>query len=96
MRSRGREKGWDDACPARPLPALPKVRKLLHTPCFFSSLPALIAGALTCLPRLPLPALPALRSAHTVQGRACQRLKYNRRFVNVVVGFGKKKGPNSQ
>ena len=29
-------------------------------------------------------------------GRAMKRIKYNRRFVNVVVGFGKKKGPNSQ
>ena len=29
-------------------------------------------------------------------GRACKRLKYNRRFVNVVTGFGKKRGPNSQ
>jgi small subunit ribosomal protein S30e len=29
-------------------------------------------------------------------GRASKRLKYNRRFVNVVVGFGKKRGPNSQ
>ena len=30
------------------------------------------------------------------QGRAMKRIKYNRRFVNVVVGMGKKKGPNSQ
>jgi len=30
-----------------------------------------------------------------VCGRATMRLKYNRRFVNVVSGFGKK-GPNSQ
>ena len=29
------------------------------------------------------------------KGRAYKRLLYNRRFVNVVVGFGKKKGPNS-
>lgn len=30
------------------------------------------------------------------QGRARKRLQYNRRFVNVVVGFGgKKKGPNA-
>ena len=28
-------------------------------------------------------------------GRAKRRMQYNRRFVNVVVGFGKKKGPNS-
>lgn len=25
------------------------------------------------------------------KGRAMKRLKYNRRFVNVVVGFGKKR-----
>ena len=30
------------------------------------------------------------------KGRANQRLKYNRRFVNVVVGPGKKRSPNSQ
>jgi len=30
------------------------------------------------------------------KGRAMKRLKYNRRFVNVVVGMGKKKGPNAQ
>ena len=29
------------------------------------------------------------------RGRAFQRLKFNRRFVNVVVGPGKKRGPNS-
>jgi len=29
-------------------------------------------------------------------GRAKKRMLYNRRFVNVVVGFGKKKGPNAQ
>jgi small subunit ribosomal protein S30e len=28
-------------------------------------------------------------------GRAKRRLQYNRRFVNVVVTFGRKKGPNS-
>merc|ERR1712028_124828 len=29
------------------------------------------------------------------RGRAKRRLQYNRRFINVVVGMGKKKGPNS-
>lgn len=29
------------------------------------------------------------------KGRAGQRLKYNRRFVTAPVGFGKKRGPNS-
>merc|ERR1712241_606822 len=28
-------------------------------------------------------------------GRAKRRIQYNRRFVNVVESFGKKKGPNS-
>ncbi|KAL7978345.1 hypothetical protein Chor_014884 [Crotalus horridus] len=28
-------------------------------------------------------------------GRAKRRMQYNRRFVNVVPGFGKKKGPNA-
>ncbi|KFM28201.1 40S ribosomal protein S30 [Auxenochlorella protothecoides] len=31
----------------------------------------------------------------TPKGRALKRLKYIRRFVNVVVGFGKARGPNS-
>ena len=30
------------------------------------------------------------------KGRAGQRLKYNRRFVNVVVGPGAKRGPNAR
>lgn len=29
------------------------------------------------------------------RGRAALRLKYNRRYVNAVVGPGKKRGPNS-
>eukprot|EP00700_Malawimonas_jakobiformis_P000636 EC719097.1.p3 GENE.EC719097.1~~EC719097.1.p3 ORF type:complete len:68 (+),score=20.47 EC719097.1:57-260(+) len=29
-------------------------------------------------------------------GRAKKRAQYNRRFVSMVVGFGKKKGPNTQ
>jgi small subunit ribosomal protein S30e len=29
------------------------------------------------------------------KGRAHKRIQYNRRFVNVVVGLGKKRGPNS-
>lgn len=29
-------------------------------------------------------------------GRAKKRMLYNKRFVNVVAGFGKKKGPNAQ
>jgi len=28
-------------------------------------------------------------------GRAKRRMQYNRRFVNVVAGFGRKKGPNA-
>lgn len=31
----------------------------------------------------------------SVTGRAHKRLQYNRRFVNVTVGMGKKRGPNS-
>ena len=31
----------------------------------------------------------------TPKGRAKKRLQYNRRFVNVVTGPGKKRGPNS-
>nr|PNR60547.1 hypothetical protein PHYPA_003340 [Physcomitrium patens] len=29
------------------------------------------------------------------KGRAHKRMQYNRRFVTAVVGFGKKRGPNS-
>ncbi|XP_013088425.1 FAU ubiquitin-like and ribosomal protein S30 [Biomphalaria glabrata] len=29
-------------------------------------------------------------------GRAKRRMQYNRRFVNVVAGFGRKKGPNAR
>ncbi|KAG6545050.1 hypothetical protein Mapa_013744 [Marchantia paleacea] len=29
------------------------------------------------------------------KGRAHKRIQYNRRFVTAVVGFGKKRGPNS-
>merc|ERR1712112_627341 len=29
-------------------------------------------------------------------GRARRRMQYNRRFVNVVAGFGRKKGPNAR
>ncbi|KVH88839.1 Ribosomal protein S30 [Cynara cardunculus var. scolymus] len=29
------------------------------------------------------------------RGRAHKRIQYNRRFVTAVVGFGKKRGPNS-
>jgi len=29
-------------------------------------------------------------------GRAKKRMLYNKRFVNVVASFGKKKGPNAQ
>ncbi|OAY79028.1 40S ribosomal protein S30 [Ananas comosus] len=28
-------------------------------------------------------------------GRARKRMQYNRRFVTAVVGFGRKRGPNS-
>ncbi|KAM6562623.1 hypothetical protein CsatB_022621 [Cannabis sativa] len=30
-----------------------------------------------------------------LRGRAHKRMQYNRRFLTVVVGFGKKRGPNS-
>lgn len=31
-----------------------------------------------------------------IVGRGKKRLQFNRRFVNVVVGVGKKRGPNTQ
>ena len=31
-----------------------------------------------------------------LQGRAKKRMLYNRRFMNIVVGPGRKRGPNSQ
>ena len=30
------------------------------------------------------------------KGRAKKRIQYNKRFISAVVGFGKKRGPNSQ
>ncbi|EFN58014.1 hypothetical protein CHLNCDRAFT_142204 [Chlorella variabilis] len=42
------------------------------------------------------PKVPKQEKKKQPKGRAMKRLKYNRRFVNVVVGFGRKKGPNSQ
>ena len=41
------------------------------------------------------PKVPKQEKPKKPTGRAMQRLKYNRRFVNVVVGLGKKRGPNS-
>ena len=38
----------------------------------------------------------ACLSSKVPKGRAKKRLQYNRRFVNVQVGVGKKKGPNTQ
>ncbi|KAK9826936.1 hypothetical protein WJX74_000664 [Apatococcus lobatus] len=42
------------------------------------------------------PKVPKQDKKKLPKGRALKRIKYNRRFVNIVVGFGKKKGPNSQ
>ena len=42
------------------------------------------------------PLTPSPLFSSSLQGRAMKRIKFNRRFVNVAVGFGKKKGPNSQ
>ena len=36
------------------------------------------------------------RRKKLLQGRAKKRLLYNRRFLNIVTGPGKQKGPNSQ
>eukprot|EP00871_Galdieria_phlegrea_P003567 jgi/Galph1/4210/GphlegSOOS_G2818.1 len=41
------------------------------------------------------PKVPKQEKKKRPKGRAWQRLKYNRRFVSVVVGFGKRKGPNA-
>merc|ERR1712065_124587 len=41
------------------------------------------------------PKVEAGEKKRKLTGRAKRRAQYNRRFVNVVVGFGKKKGPNS-
>ena len=42
------------------------------------------------------PKVAAQEKKKGLTGRAKKRLQYNRRFVNVVVGLGKKKGPNTQ
>lgn len=52
------------------------------------------AAALTTKARQPFQAARTVRPPHfplQPKGRAMKRLKYNRRFVNVVVGFGKKR-----
>mmetsp|Transcript_12603 Transcript_12603/g.36618 ORF Transcript_12603/g.36618 Transcript_12603/m.36618 type:complete len:137 (-) Transcript_12603:118-528(-) len=41
------------------------------------------------------PKVPKQEKKKKKTGRAKRRDEYNRRFVNVVVGFGKKRGPNS-
>eukprot|EP00891_Asterochloris_glomerata_P004463 jgi/Astpho2/4463/fgenesh1_pm.00067_%23_13_t len=41
------------------------------------------------------PKVPKQEKKKNPKGRAMKRIKYNRRFVNVVVGFGKKRGPNA-
>lgn len=46
-------------------------------------------GLSACLPVCP-PLHRAQEKAKKPKGRAAQRLKYNRRFVNVVAGFGGK------
>uniref|UniRef100_A0A3Q3GHT1 FAU ubiquitin like and ribosomal protein S30 fusion a n=1 Tax=Labrus bergylta TaxID=56723 RepID=A0A3Q3GHT1_9LABR len=38
---------------------------------------------------------PKVRIYYKKTGRAKRRIQYNRRFVNVVPTFGKKKGPNA-
>ena len=41
------------------------------------------------------PKVPKQEKKKALTGRARKRQQYNRRYVNMVVGFGKK-GPNSQ
>eukprot|EP00887_Chlorella_sp_A99_P002037 scaffold18.g2037.t1 len=42
------------------------------------------------------PKVPKQEKAKKKTGRAMKRIKYNRRYVNVVMGFGgKKRGPNA-
>ena len=41
------------------------------------------------------PKVEAVEKKKRKTGRAKRRIQYNRRFVNVVESFGKKKGPNS-
>ncbi|KAH0461637.1 hypothetical protein IEQ34_009212 [Dendrobium chrysotoxum] len=37
----------------------------------------------------------AKKDKKKLRGRAYQMMQYNRRFITAVVGFGKKRGPNS-
>nr|ALS04054.1 40S ribosomal protein S30 [Acartia pacifica] len=41
------------------------------------------------------PKVEAVEKKKKLTGRAKRRIQYNRRFVNVVESFGKKRGPNS-
>merc|ERR1719305_323362 len=42
------------------------------------------------------PKVEAQEKKKSKTGRAKRRMQYNRRFVNVVAGFGRKKGPNAR
>ena len=42
------------------------------------------------------PKVEAKEKKKSKTGRAKRRMQYNRRFVNVVAGFGRKKGPNAR
>lgn len=44
---------------------------------------------------LPLSQVAKQEKKKKKTGRAKRRMQYNRRFVNVVPTFGKKKGPNA-
>lgn len=71
---------------------------LTHVPFFALSLAGKVHGSLARAGKVrgQTPKVAPQEKAKKPTGRACKRLKYNRRFVNVVTGFGKKRGPNSQ
>jgi len=46
--------------------------------------------------RLQTPKIDKTEKSKHKTGRSKKRMQFNKRFVNVVVGAGKKKGPNAQ
>ena len=65
--------------------------------CFFQPLVGKVHGSLSRAGKVKgqTPKVEKQEKKKQKTGRAKRRIQYNRRFVNVVQGFGKKRGPNS-
>ena len=72
--------------------------KLLVKSLLFCLLPGKVHGSLARAGKVrgQTPKVEAEEKKKSKTGRAKRRMQYNRRFVNVVAGFGRKKGPNAR